>query len=181
MFLEALAEEQDEDYHSLVCQRWNAIQAYYLGKVDGAIKLLEGALRQAKNQSKPDWVIQDILIDLRNLHWVSNTAHNYFSESEAQKELNEFQEALYYPLLDRIHNSLQGKYISGLYKKKIESPYSVTLVNDFNQYVELLASSFIVSVYNGSLTHILLFYDELRDFIFYLSSKYDDWRFRKIC
>lgn len=179
MFLEALAEEQDEDYHSLVCQRWNAIQAYYLGKVDGAIKLLEGALRQAKNQSKPDWVIQDILIDLRNLHWVSNTAHNYFSESEAQKELNEFQEALYYPLLDRIHNSLQGKYISGLYKKKIESPYSVTLVNDFNQYVELLASSFIVSVYNGSLTHILLFYDELRDFIFYLSSKYDDWRFRK--
>ena len=71
MFLEALAEEQDEDYHSLVCQRWNAIQVYYLGKVDDAIKLLEGALTQAKDESKPDWVIQDILIDLRNLHWVS--------------------------------------------------------------------------------------------------------------
>lgn len=37
----------------------------------------------------------------------------------------------------------------------------------------------MVSIYNGSLTHILLFYDELRDFIFYLSSKYDDWNFRK--
>lgn len=179
MFLEALAEEQDEDYHSLVCQRWNAIQAYYLGKVDDAIKLLEGALTQAKDESKPDWVIQDILIDLRNLHWVSNTEHNCFVESEAQKELNEFEEELYYPSLDRIHNSLQGKYIAGLYKKKIESPYSVTLGNDFNQYVELLASSFMVSIYNGSLTHILLFYDELRDFIFYLSSKYDDWNFRK--
>lgn len=179
MFLEALTEEQDEDYHSLVCQRWNAIQAYYLGKVDDAIKLLERALTQAKDESKPDWVIQDILIDLRNLHWVSNTEHNCFVESEAQKELNEFEEELYYPSLDRIHNSLQGKYISGLYKKKIESPYSVTLGNDFNQYVELLASSFMVSIYNGSLTHILLFYDELRDFIFYLSSKYDDWNFRK--
>ena len=179
MFLETLAEEQAEDYHSLVCQRWNAIQAYYLGNVDDAIKLLEGALKQAKDQSKPDWVIQDILIDLRNLQWVSNTEHNCFFESQAQKELNEFQEELYYPSLDRIHNSLQGKYISGLYKKKIESPYSVTLGNDFNQYVELLASSFMVSIYNGSLTHILLFYDELRDFIFYLSSKYDDWNFKK--
>lgn len=179
MFLETLAEEQAEDYHSLVCQRWNAIQAYYLGNVDDAIKLLEGALKQAKDQSKPDWVIQDILIDLRNLQWVSNTEHNCFFESQAQKELNEFQEELYYPSLDRIHNSLQGKYISGLYKKKIESPYSVTLGNNFNQYVELLASSFMVSIYNGSLTHILLFYDELRDFIFYLSSKYDDWNFKK--
>ena len=179
MFLEALAEEQDEDYHSLVYQRWHAIQTYYLGKVDGAIKLLERALRQAKNQSKPDWVIQDIMIDLRNLHLINNTEHNCVFESEAQKELNEFQEELYYPSLDRIHNSLQSKYISGLYKKKIESPYSVTWGNDFNQYVELLASSFIVSIYNGSLTHILLFYDELRDFIFYLSSKYDDWHFRK--
>lgn len=37
----------------------------------------------------------------------------------------------------------------------------------------------MVSICNGSLTHILLFYDELRDFIFYLSSKYDDWNFKK--
>lgn len=29
MFLEALAEEQDEDYHSLVRQRWNAIGNRY--------------------------------------------------------------------------------------------------------------------------------------------------------
>ena len=169
MFLEALAEEQDKDYHSLVCRRWKAIQAYYFGKVDGAIKLLEGALRQAKDQSKPDWVIQDILIDLRNLQWVSNTEHNCFFESEAQKELNEFQEELYYPSLDRIHNSLQGKYIAGLYKKKIESPYSVALGNNFNHYVELLASSFIVSVYNGSLTHILLFMRNLEILYFILA------------
>lgn len=179
LFLEVLAEIQGEDYHGLVRQRWNAIQAYYLGKVDCSIKLLEGVLRQAKNQLKPDWVIQDILIDLRNLQLINNTERNCFFDSEAQKELNEFQEELYYPALDRIHNSLQSKYISGLYKKKIESPYSVTFGNDFNQYVELLASSFIVSVYNGSLTHILLFYDELKDFVFYLSSKYDDWHFRK--
>lgn len=146
MFLEALAEEQDEDYHSLVCQRWNAIQAYYLGKVDDAIKLLEGALTQAKDEPKPDWVIQDILIDLRNLHWVSNTEHNCFVESEAQKELNEFEEELYYLSLDRIHNSLQGKYISGLYKKKLNhhilSRWEMILINMWNYWQALLWCQF---------------------------------------
>lgn len=39
----------------------------------------------------------------------------------------------------------------------------------------MIASSFILSMFNGSLTHILLFYKMVRDFSFYLSSTYDDW------
>ena len=65
-----------------------------------------------------------------------------------------------------------------MYKKKIESPYSVTIGNNFDQYGEMLASSLIVSMYNGSLTHILLIYEKIRDFVFYLSCKYDDWNLR---
>lgn len=42
----------------------------------------------------------------------------------------------------------------------------------------MLASSLIVSMYNGSLTHILLIYEKIRNFVFYLSCKYDDWNFR---
>ena len=42
----------------------------------------------------------------------------------------------------------------------------------------MLASSLIVSMYNGSLTHILLIYEKVRDFVFYLSCKYDDWNLR---
>ena len=33
-------------------------------------------------------------------------------------------------------------------------------------------------MYNGSLTHILLIYEKIRDFVFYLSCKYDNWNFR---
>ena len=45
---------------------------------------------------------------------------------------------------------------------------------------EFLASSFVISMYNGSLSHILLFYEKLRDFVFYLSNKYSDWQFRRL-
>lgn len=92
--------------------------------------------------------------------------------------MTESDEEIYYPILDRIHESLHEKYTEGLYKKKTESPFTVTFGNDLNQYGEMLASSLIVSMYNGSLTHILLIHEKIRDFVFYLCCKYDDWNFR---
>ena len=179
MFLDTLKEQQTDEYFQIVCIRWQAIQAHFLGDISKCIESLESALNLSKETKQPAWVIQDILIDLRNQHWILNTANNCYTESHAQKELRESKEDVYYPVLDRIHSSLHEKYIGGLYKKKTESPYSVTIGNDFSQYGALLASSFIVSIYNGSLTHILLFYERIRDFLFYLSCRYDDWSFRK--
>ena len=112
------------------------------------------------------------------MHWTCCTARNEYSDTPAQKELTQSSEELYYPILDRIHESLHEKYIEGLYKKKIGSPYSVTIGNNLDPYGEMLASSLIVSMYNGSLTHILLIYEKIRDFVFYLSCKYDDWNLR---
>lgn len=179
MFLDALKELQDEVYFDVVALRWQAIQSYYLGDITKCIDNLEAALKLAKETSQPTWVIQDILIDLKNVHWVNCTANNCYTESSAEKELDGIEENVNYPVLDRINESLQEKYISGLYKKQTESPYTITISSNYDQYGELLASSFIVSIYNGSLTHILLYYDKIRDFVFYLCCKYDDWRFRK--
>ena len=62
-----------------------------------------------------------------------------------------------------LRNYLNGTTTSGPYLMKL---------------LAMLASSLIVSMYNGSLTHILLIYEKIRDFVFYLSCKYDDWKFR---
>ena len=178
MYLDALKVQQDEGYYQVVQIRWQAIQAYFAGNIEKCVEYLETALNFAKETKQPSWVIKDILVDLRNQHWTCCTAKNEYSDTHAQKELTESSEKLYYPILDRIHESLQEKYIEGLYKKKTESPYSVTIGNDLDQYGEMLASSLIVSMYNGSLAHILLVYKKIRDFIFYLSCKYDDWNLR---
>ena len=180
MYLDALKAQQDDGHYQVVQIRWQAIQAYFDVNIDKCVEYLEKALRLAKKTNQPTWVIKDILIDLRNQHWTRCTEKNEYYNPPAQMELTESSEELYYPILDRIHESLQEKYIEGLYKKKIGSPYSVTIGNNLDQYGEMLASSFIVSMYNGSLTHILLIYEKIRDFVFYLSCKYDDWNFRLI-
>ena len=178
MYMETLKGRQEKEHYQIVCIRWQAIQAYFSGDIEKCVEYLEEALKLAKNIAQPTWVVKDILVDLRNQHWTYCTVRNEYSELQAQKELTESSEELYYPILDRIHESLHEKYIKGLYKKKTESPYSVTIGNNLDQYGEMLASSLIVSMYNGSLTHILLIYEKIRDFVFYLSCKYDDWNLR---
>ena len=178
MYLETLKAQQDDEHYQIVHIRWQAIQSYFSGDIEKCVEYLEAALKLAKDTSQPTWVIKDILVDLRNQHWTRCTARNEYSDTPAQKELTESSEELYYPILDRIHESLHEKYIEGLYKKKTGSPYSVTFGNNLDQYGEMLASSLVVSMYNGSLTHILLIYEKIRDFVFYLSCKYDDWNLR---
>lgn len=178
MFLDHLKGLQSESFHAIVNIRWMAIQAYFIGDIQKCIGHLEKAYKVAKETNQPPWVINDILIDLRNQQLVLNTINNCFCESEAQKELTNSPEEIYYPVLDRIHASLHEKYIEGLYKKKIESPYTITFGSDITQYCNFLASSITISLYNGSLTHILQFYDKVKNFLFYLSSKYDDWVYR---
>jgi len=178
MYLEELKEQQPNEHFQIIEVRWQAIQAYFLGDVQKCIECLEKALDLAKETCQPTWLIKDILIDLRNQHWVRCTATNEFYDTPAQKELIESEEELYYPILDRIHESLHEKYIDGLYKKKTESPHSVTLGGNLDQCGGMLASSLIISMYNGSLTHLLLIYEKIRDFVFYLCNKYDDWNFR---
>lgn len=178
MYLDELKKLQDDTHHQVVQIRWQAIQAYFAGNIEKCVEHLDAALKLAKETDQPTWIIKDILVDLRNKHWILCTSKNEFYDTPAQKELIESNEELYYPILDRIHESLNEKYIDGFYKKKTESPHSVTMGNSFDSFGEMLASSLVVSMYNGSLTHILLLYDKIRDFVFYLSSKYDDWNFK---
>ena len=178
MYLEELKAQQDDRYYQVVKIRWQAIQAYFGGDVEKCIEHLASAEKLAKESNQPTWVIKDILVDLRNQQSSCNTIKNMYSVPSAQNELTESNEELYYPILDRIHESLNEKYIGGLYEKKTWSPYTVTIGNDLNQYGEMLASSLIVSMYNGSLTHILLIYEKIRNFVFYLSCRYSDWNLR---
>ncbi|MCM1159315.1 MAG: hypothetical protein NC300_11135 [Bacteroidales bacterium] len=179
MFLDFLKNNQDKNFFQVVSIRWSAIEAYYLGDIDTCLHKLEKALKIAKESNQPTWVIKDILIDLRNQNiLVANMKGSLELNSSAQKELSESQEQIYYPILDRIRDNIHEKYIKGIFKKKIQSPYSVTFRNDLNEHAELLASLIALSLFNASLSHMLLFYEEMRNFMFYLSSQYSDWTFR---
>ena len=113
MYLEMLRTQQENEHYQIVYIRWQAIQAYFSGDIKKCIDYLEEALKLAKDTAQPTWVIKDILVDLRNQHWTWCTMRNENYEPQAQKELTESSEELYYPILDRIYDSLFENYIQG--------------------------------------------------------------------
>lgn len=180
MFLNLIKHFQGEEYHLIVEKRWKAIQLYYLGNLEGCVDCLNDALGLAKKSAQPQWVVKDILIDIRNIDNGINEKNNLFYYSTpAQVELTDSNEVLYYPLIDRFQEDLYNKYIQELYKERIKSPYTVTFGNEFEFYGNLLASSYVVSLLNGSLTHLLLLTTEIRDFQFFFSCKYDNWYLKR--
>ena len=179
MFLESIKETQEDGYFQITQIRWQAIQAYFTGNIEKCVEHLESALALARETNQPTWVIKDILVDLRNQRITLCTLKHLPTNMDAQQELTDSDEELYYPLIDRVHESLHEKIVEGLYKDKTKSPYTVTMGNNYNQYGNLLASSFVIAMYNGSLTHILLIHEKVKNFVFYLSCKYTDWNLRK--
>ena len=65
------------------------------------------ALAEDNNGKVAEWLIQDILIDLRNReNNIAETKNQYLRKTEGQKGLDNRQEKLYYPLIDRNEKNL---------------------------------------------------------------------------
>ena len=178
LFLDRLKNYQSEQLLAAVEMRWKAIQAYYDNDVEKCLVHLNNALEFSKANSIPKWFVNDLLIDIRNLHIVQSIATNRYSVSPAQEELDALSEQLYYPIVDRVNETLQEKLNHDLYKETIKSPYTVSFGNNIRELVGLIATSYVVALYFGSLTHIRLLKEKLKTLFFYLTNVYDDWRFK---
>lgn len=180
MFLESVRQDQGEVYNNLVGIRWKAIQYYYDDDIASCLNELKNALAFAKDNSIDEWVINDILIDIRNAETLlSNITNKYEIESDAQKQLKDNPVAVYYPYIDRYESSLSEMYVNDLFKQEIQSPFTVTYGNNCRRQIELIAHSFLVAVYNGSITHILQVHNRMQLFYIYMSDRYSEWEWKK--
>ncbi len=179
LFLNTLSNYQEQEYFELTSLRWKAIQYYFLGDIEKCIENTEKALEYAKQTHQQSWVIKDILIDLRNQKRTRDISKNIvYSKLNEQEELTNSNEQLFYPIMDRLISSLRKQYVDSMYKNEIDSPFSVSLGSNIDQCAELISSAYIVAMYNGSLTHILLLYDRIKELLFYLSINYDNWEIK---
>ncbi len=180
LMLLTLKDVQSQALHRVVEERWKAIQSYWLNDLNKAIEFENKALLLARELQLPNWLIQDILIDLSNLYIYEGHRQNKFMiDNPAHKELSDETTALFYPLLDRYGNSLYGEILSQDQKTSTQSPYTITIgSNDINQSGSYIANIYVIAIFNGSLTHILRTFNRVRDVAFRLCSQYSDWEFR---
>lgn len=179
LLLDSIKEKQSAKYFEITSLRWYAIQKFFLGDKAGCLVYLKNALEVAKHNTATEWIIKDILIDLRNLNaMIDNEKGSISVSNEAQLELDTSVTTLYYPVLDRYDKDLYVNFLERDIKESLKSPYTVTFGNSLNGLINNLTNTYMVSIYNGSLTHIRLLYKRLKDCAFYLCKNYSNWFFR---
>ncbi len=138
-------------------KRWDAIRQYHLGNINEALKAEEEALNSAKRCNEPSWIINDILIDCRNLELENaNVKDIFLSHSKYQEELSNQEFLVCLPVLDRYKNSIYEQInkdetrinnsVSG------EMPMSIGIASALIDYANYVFSAAIY----GSNTHLML-------------------------
>ena len=176
-----LKTQQTAAHFSVTEKRLAAIHSYFSNDSARCELLLKEALAIAKSKSLPTWVIKDILVDLRNHEIDCETARNgnafYLA---AQKELEDDGSFIYYPLIDRFNTNLYEKLSEERIKHAIQSPHTVSYGHSLAVCIDLIASSYVLAIYNGSLTQLNILYARLKSLAFFCAERYSNWNFKML-
>lgn len=146
--------------------RLDAIFKYYIGNLEDAKESINKALIISKKiKNIPTWVTNDIAIDYRNIDIIIGNEENEFRYgTEGQKILNESDELVYHPLLDRFAASYYESAVKQFLKEELTSPFTIN-IGGFSQIIDKIVDIFVAAITYGSLTHILRIRNKLCDFL----------------
>lgn len=176
-----IKKHQTPQHFTVTKKRYEAIKEYYSGNLEACINKLDEALQIAKQNFLSEWLIKDILIDLRNQDMSLQESRNTYSlKPKYQNELDNSQSLLYYPLLDRLDSNYYEGIIQQAIKYKTQSPGTVNFGHGLGTHIKSLTGIYVLAMYNGSLTHLQLLYERIKLISFYCATRYSNWSIKKL-
>ena len=152
--------------------RFDAIAEFFSGNLDACLINICEAYNLIKgDESIPQWLANDIAIDMRNISDMLDQTKNQMNfNSKGQDILNQCTESVYYPLLDRFAENQKTKLLKEHFEMLTESPYT-NRVGIMNGAFDDIASCFNIAVRFGSLTNIQITCNRYAEVLF---TKYVD-------
>lgn len=168
--LKALSAIQSPKLHELVSRRWEAIASFYNGDIENAIAIDETVYNAfSKDGLIPNWLLNDILIDWRNLQTINNQIKNVHDFS-IQEKINQQNSLIFFPLTDRFSTNINEDIWDRNFKEITGSPYSTTFYS-LEHLFEYVSSYLFAAIYYGSYTHIVLTLKEIQKALFDIVQK----------
>ena len=171
-----------EDNREVIRNRWQSIRYCYNDNIEFAIASLDNAYNSGKECKVAEWIIDDILIDKKNLEDIMNSKNNIIANSETQNILTEKENILYYPVLDRLSKDIYNNIIEEKNKMDISTPYTSNVGTRIDKALSTVGEYFIWAVYYGSYTHIKLVRKLLQDIFYnyYKIYNVNEWGFEAL-
>ena len=178
-FYSEIKEEFNFNDNTIIVKRWNANIPYFKGNLksasEGYTKLFSEVIK-AKNI--PNWYIDDICIDGRNiLSQYGNIINKFNFDNDFQLYINKNNHKLSYPDIDRIKSETYTNVLNHLFKNKNKSKYTtiygVGLEDCFNQIQNLV----FLTVFYGSITHLKLTRELIANLMYMYADTFADEEF----
>ncbi|WP_432749609.1 hypothetical protein [Pediococcus pentosaceus] len=141
---------------SVLSQRLKAIRLFFNGKYKDTLEVLKSILKNENLTIFPNWFIQDILIDLRNLFSQIKAQHNEsHSINPYQQRLNDFATPFFYPGIDHSLNEVYSWVRQENNHTLTASPTQTRIYGtNINIYSDALLEAIVFAVCNGSIAQI---------------------------
>ena len=148
-----LNSHSDED-REFISKRFDAIQLIYSeGKMGEAYEILSTLYNENKTQNSiPEWVKKDLLIDLRSLKRFTGDTPVF--KSEWQEALDNYSSPLFYPLLDRQARDLFQNIVKEDFEKYIKDFGTTRFGSWKNLFGNHLSEYVMIALLNCSYVHI---------------------------
>ena len=151
-----------ENIKSILSKRFDAQKAYFLGHYNKCLKYLREAINKAfATRSVPNWVKNDIAIDIRHVVLIIQELKNGIgSKISGQEYIDNNPEPVYYPYLDRQIQIFHEEIINHHYTAISDSP-ETTRVSDYNSLIVHLANAYCFAESNGSILQAIMIKNRL--------------------
>jgi hypothetical protein len=136
-------------------KRWDAIRFYFTGDLEKALRLEVQSLEAARESRESEWIINDILIDCRNIECEIGTINRkLIVKSKYQDELSDQKMTVYLPVLDRYLNCIYKSIEKDEFREETATPYTQLFGSNMSDVIVNLANYLFTAAVYGSVTHL---------------------------
>lgn len=154
----------------LVPMRYDAVTAYFDGDLQTCLKKLEKCIELCnKNKDIPKWLMNDVAIDLRNIQIELNREADIIrTDMQGQNILNQDNEPLYYPVIDRITSDYYADIVNHVFNNLVKPSNTINL-GGVDYAIEKVCNVFLVAYFYGSITHMVMIRKKLYEYLMTVS------------
>lgn len=158
------------EIQQLVLMRYDAVAAYFRGDLKACLEKLEGCIELcAKHANIPKWLRNDVAIDLRNIQIEFDREADILRvDMQGQSILDQDNEPLYYPIIDRITSDYYADIAKHMFNNLVK-PSNVINLGGVDYALEKACNVFLVAYFYGSITHMIMIRKKLYEYLMTVS------------
>ena len=175
----AILQKQSAELKEIIALRLDATKLYFTGDINGCVDMLNEIIVKIKSLSNiPQWLMNDIAIDLRNMLELKSSINGHICiDNRGQIIIDASDEFLYFPAIDRIANNIKKNVLKEYGKISLQSPYTKSLGGGLEHVFSDIASYYCTALLYGSITHLRLTRNHIADILEVLSQEYSNQEF----